>query len=195
MDFNSVKSIIESLIFSSPLPLTIERIRLCFDNEVSSRTIREAIESLNNDYKASGRSFLISEVGGGFQMMARPEYSPWIKKIFRKSAPPKLSQAALETLAVIAYRQPITKAEIESIRGVNVDGVLRTLLERDLIRIAGRMDTVGRPLLYGTTREFLRYFGLNKLSDLPKPKEIDEIMGEVPTGGNGRGDGKPDGES
>ncbi len=180
MDFNKLRSIVESLIFSSPSPITLEKMRLCFDNKVNSGAIREAIESLNNEYRASGRSFLITEIGGGFQMMTNLEYSPWVKKAFHRSAPMKLSQAALETAAIIVYRQPITKAEIESIRGVSVDGVIRTLLERDLIRIAGRMDTVGRPLLYGTTREFLRYFGLNKLSDLPKPKEVEEIMGGEP---------------
>ena len=107
MDFNELRSIVESLIFSSPLPITLEKMRLCFDNKVNSGTIREAIESLNNEYRASGRSFLITEIGGGFQMMTNLEYSPWIKKAFHRSAPTKLSQAALETAAELGNNKTV----------------------------------------------------------------------------------------
>jgi segregation and condensation protein B len=137
------------------------------------------IEELNAEFESGHRAFRIVHVAGGYQFATRPEYGSWLGKMLREKTRRKLSVSALETLAVIAYRQPVTKPEIEAIRGVNIDYVLRTLLERNLAAIVGRAASPGRPLLYGTTQEFLKRFGLNDLSELPKPREIDELLAEA----------------
>lgn len=175
MDHEQVKRIVEVLIFASDAPLSINRIKNIL-NETDKEDIEKVIQELNTEYES--RSFKIIKVARGYQMVTKPEYHQWVKRLFAPRARPKLSQAALETLAVIAYKQPVSRAEIEAIRGVNCDGVLSTLLERNLITVKGRATTVGRPLLYGTTEEFLRYFGINHLSDLPSLEEIDEILKE-----------------
>jgi len=177
MDDIRAKAAIESLLFVSGDPLTIDTIRkiIEIDKYNTERLIRELME----DYSLKNSGILIVEVGGGFQMVTNPECSPWIKKFLASSTPKRLSQSSLETLAIVAYRQPITKAEIEAIRGVNSDGVIKTLLERRLIKILGRKEAPGRPLMYGTTQEFLQYFGLNDLSELPTLKELEEISKET----------------
>src|SRR5206468_7995967 len=126
----------------------------------------------------TNRAFRIVKVAGGYQFSTLPKFAYWLGRMVKERSKRKLSQAALESLAVIAYKQPVTKPEIEAIRGVNADYVLRSLMERNLVTIIGRAATPGRPLLYGTTREFLKHFGLNDLSELPKPREIDEIMAD-----------------
>jgi segregation and condensation protein B len=169
------KAVIEALLFASDAPLTPEKIREVV-GDVEEAEIREAIESLRADYRAGERSFDVFEIEGGFQVLSRPEFASWVERLFVERRKARLSRQALETLAIVAYKQPIVKAEIEVIRGVSSDGVLRTLLERDLVTITGRAEGVGRPLLYGTTRGFLNYFGLNDLADLPKIEELRELL-------------------
>ncbi len=177
MQFERLKQIIEAIIFASDVLLSNKQITE-FVEETSLSEIGKAIDELNREYTKSNRAFHIIHVAGGYQMVTRESYSQWVRKLFQKRSRSKLSQAALETLSVIAFKQPVARSEIVGIRGVNCDGVLQTLLERKLVTIAGRSDGPGRPLLYATTKEFLRYFGVNELSDLPKPKEIEEILKE-----------------
>ena len=169
------KRIIEALIFASEGPLDIGKIKAVLEG-LNSRTIKKHIAEINKGYEESGSPFEVIEVAGGYQIVTREEYAEWISKLNKARAAGRMTQKALETLAIIAYKQPITKAEIESIRGVNVDGVVRTLIERNLISITGREKAPGNPLLYGTTKFFLESFGLKSLSDLPKLKEIDELL-------------------
>jgi segregation and condensation protein B len=179
---NIYKNIIEALIFSSDEPLTNTEIIKAIkgidgeDSEISSDDIISAVDSLNQEYETSGRAVKIVKIAGGYLFATREEYAKYIGYLSSEKTKRRLSQAALETLAIIAYKQPITKPELESIRGVNSDYILATLLDKKLITISGRAETIGRPLLYTTTDEFLKYFGLNSLSDLPKPREIEEIM-------------------
>lgn len=174
MEFTQIKSVVEALLFASDVPISLNRLRTLIGAD--SATVQRAIHRLNEEYEETDRAFVISEVAGGFQMTTRTEYGPWVKRLFRGRTETKLSSAALETLAIIAYKQPIMRADIEAIRGVNVGGVLATLLERRLIQIKGRAEAVGRPLLYGTSKRFLQYFGLKTLDDLPKPGEIQELL-------------------
>lgn len=179
---NFYKNIIEALIFASDEPLSDSEIVRTIkgidgeDAEINNQIISEIIEELNQDYKTSGNSFGIVKIAGGYLFATKEEYSKYIGYLSSEKSKRRLSQAALETLAIIAYKQPITKPEIESIRGVNSDHIIATLLEKKLITISGRSETIGRPLLYSTTKEFLIYFGLNSIQDLPKPREIEEIM-------------------
>jgi len=183
----SVKAILEALIFASDEPLTPKEIMTIFDmleegerpRRLSEEMILGHFETLNREFQETGRSFRIVKVAGGYQYSTLQQFAPWLGKMLREKSKRKLSVAALESLAVIAYKQPVTKPVIEAIRGVNADYVLRSLLERNLITIVGRAATPGRPLLYGTTRDFLKHFGINDLSDLPKPREIDELMAEA----------------
>lgn len=175
--------IIESMIFASDEPLTIEAINETIKNihkEESDNNFTEEIEKsikeLNDFYEQNGCAFRIIKIAGGYQFATTKDFSRYVGYINAERNRKRLSQAALETLAIIAYRQPITKPEIEKIRGVGADYILNTLLEKNLICIKGRAETVGRPLLYGTTTEFLNYFGINDLKDLPKPRELEEIM-------------------
>ncbi|MCD6094233.1 MAG: SMC-Scp complex subunit ScpB [Candidatus Omnitrophica bacterium] len=160
------KRIIEAALFASPKPLLIEGLNKVL--RLGNKAIREIIEELKNEYAKERRSFQIVEIAQGFQICTLPLYAPWLKRIARREREEKLSAAALETLSIIAYRQPVTRADIEVIRGVEVGGILRLLTEKKLIRIAGRKETLGRPLIYRTTSHFLQYFGLRSLSDLPK---------------------------
>jgi len=168
-----VKPVVEALLFASDGPLSLGRLKALLDADPEA--IREAIDLLNREYWETGRSFLIVEVAGGFQMATRSQFAPWVRKLSGRSEA-RLSKAALEVLAIIAYRQPVTRQEVEAIRGVSSGGVLAGLLQRGLIRITGRSDAPGRPLLYGTTRKFLQTFGLRSLEELPKPEEIEEMM-------------------
>ena len=178
MDEAFLRQVVEALIFASDVPLTVEQIREYVDEATPSQ-IRKAVEALNLEYSQTNRAFHVVAVAGGFQMVTRETYSQWVKKLFFKRIKARLSQAALETLSVIAFKQPVSKTEISAIRGVNCDGVVGTLLERKLITMSGRADGPGRPLLYKTTKEFLAYMGVNSLSDLPRPREIDELMKEA----------------
>jgi len=181
------RAIVEALLFGTDEPLTVRQITDIFgmpeEGEapapVTPEAVLGAIEELNREYEQAGRAVRIVRVAGGYQFATKPEFAPWLGRMMRERSRRKLSVSALETLAVIAYKQPVTKPEIETIRGVNADYVLRTLLERSLVAIVGRASTPGRPLLYGTTREFLKHFGVNDLSELPKPREIDELMAEA----------------
>ena len=141
---------------------------------------KQAILELNQKYQECGNSFRIREIAGGFQMYTLPEYSSWIEAMYAKIRKQRLSKAALEALSIIAYKQPVTRVEIDHIRGVQSDAALKTLLERELVTISGRAQTVGRPLLYGITEKFLLQFGLNDLSELPKLQEMETVVGPAP---------------
>jgi len=175
-------SIIEALIFSSDEPISENEIIRAIKGidgeeiEINSSDVYSAVEELNNKYAASGNSFTIKKIANGFIFATTEINAKYVGYLSSEKSKRRLSQAALETLAIIAYKQPVTKPELEQIRGVNSDYILNTLLEKNLITITGRAETIGRPLLYGTTTEFLKYFGLFNLSDLPKPREIEEIM-------------------
>ena len=182
----TLKSLIETLIFAADEPLTIKQIKAIYERQepgteerhIEQAEVQQIIDTLNKEYRKAERGYRIIAIAGGFQFATFQEYAEWIGRLYKEQGRRKLSQSSLESLAIIAYKQPITKPEIESIRGVNCDYVLKTLLEKDLVTITGRADTVGRPLLYGTTREFLKHFGLNEVTDLPRPREIEEILGE-----------------
>ncbi len=175
-------SVIEALVFASEDSISASELIKAIkgidgdDIQITSPDIETCIEELNSKYEAENLSVKIIKISNGFLFATKPEYAKYVGYLSSEKSKRRLSQAALETLAIIAYKQPITKPEIESIRGVNSDYMLNTLLEKDLITISGRAETIGRPLLYITTSEFLKYFGLNNISDLPKPREIDEIM-------------------
>lgn len=169
----SMKFIIEALLFASESPLSVSDIHNCLP-EASLTEIRGALKVLTYEYETMGRSFSLKEVAGGYQLRTHSEYGPYILKMFQTS-PSRLSRAAMETLSIIAYKQPIIRQEIERIRGVDVGSILRTLLEKGLIRILGRKDLPGRPLIYGTTKKFLEVFDLKDLKSLPKLKEIKDL--------------------
>jgi len=180
-----LKHIVEALIFASDEPLELNSIVQIIksvnkdEEELELYSLVEnAIYELNEFYEANGVAFRIIKIAKGYQFATRPEFSRYVGFMNTERRQKRLSQAALETLAIIAYKQPITKPEIEKIRGVNADYILSTLLEKNLICIKGRAETVGRPLLYGTTDEFLKYFGISDISDLPKPREIEEILND-----------------
>ncbi len=177
-----LKAIIEALIYASPDPLTPKTLFKVLESE-PREDVQASLGELLRDY-ADGRGGLhLVEVAGGYQIVTRPELSEWVRRLFHERKTQKLSLAALETLAVIAYKQPITAPELTEIRGVNTAGVIATLLERRLIKIAGRKPVVGRPFLYATTREFLIRFGLRDLDDLPRIEDMAEILGfEAPLG-------------
>lgn len=175
MERDRLKSILESLLFAAEGPLTAHRIREIVGG-VEKREIEALLEELGNEYEVGGRGFRIVEVAGGYQLRTPKENAEWVKNLY-KGRPARMSRPLLETLAIIAYKQPITRAEIEAIRGVDVDGVLATLLERRLVRIVARKDVPGRPFLYGSTPEFLELFNLKDLSQLPTLKEMEEMAG------------------
>jgi segregation and condensation protein B len=172
MDREEAKRIIEAILFVSDKPVSIMTLKDVL-KDVEPTDIRSYMEELNSEYNSSNRSFSIKEIAGGFQMLTDPVYSTWISSLYKRP-PDRMTGPALETLAIIAYRQPLTRSDIEIIRGVNVDGVLHTLEEKNLIKTRGRVDGPGRPILYGTTTEFLQHFGLKSLEDLPKLKEFQE---------------------
>ncbi len=200
-------NVIEALIFASDEPLTFRQIKTVLEDgkggdqrarverpsaslprgsqKGSSLTInrfRALVTALNREYEQHNRAFRIVEIAGGYSFQTVPEYGTWIGRLFAARSRRRLTPSALETLAIVAFRQPISKPAIEAIRGVNADHVIKSLLEKDLITIVGREDTVGRPLLYGTTKTFLVHFGLGSLGDLPKPREVEELFrdGDVP---------------
>jgi segregation and condensation protein B len=166
--------IVEAVLFASVEPVPARKIALAAG--FSEEDVQAAVLSLNEAYEKQGRSFRINRIAEGFQFRTLPEFADYVRSLSRQIAASRISAAGLETLAIIAYRQPITRTEIEKIRGVNVSGVLKSLIEKKLITVTGRAQVLGRPLLYGTTREFLRYFGLADLSLLPKESELQVIL-------------------
>jgi len=170
-----LKAIVEAMIFASPEPLTPKALTKLLDNEPKEEVLA-ALEELKTDYERPGGLQLV-EVAGGFQIVTRPDLHEWVRRLFHERSSQKLSAQALESLAVIAYRQPITSLEITEIRGVSASGVLNTLLERHLIKIVGRKQVVGRPFMYATTKEFLIRFGLKDLTDLPRVEDMAESLG------------------
>ena len=178
MEINEIKPIIDALIFASESPLSTARMKQIFDetnpDEVSTKDIKTAITELNADNRVQQRGYFLQEVAGGYQYRTRPNYALWVKKL-KKVKPFRLTQSTMETLAIIAYNQPIIRAEIDKIRGVDTGGVIKNLLERNLIKIMGRQNVPGRPFLLGTTKRFLEVFGLEKLSDMPSLKDFDNL--------------------
>lgn len=172
------RGVVEALLVAADVPQGTAKLASVLGGNVGAKEVRLYVDELNEEYVQTGRSFRITEVAGGFQFVVHPEYAPWIRQVMKEKIPPRLSPASLETLAILAFKQPLTKAEVEHIRGVAVDGVLRQLMEKNLVRISGRSDVPGRPLLYGTTRDFLKHFGLKTLSDLPKIRELEDLLKE-----------------
>ncbi|MGB9720702.1 MAG: SMC-Scp complex subunit ScpB [bacterium] len=171
-----MKQIIEALLIATDTPLSLERIAGIINS--SEEEVKKNLEILNEEYKQTGRAFEIKEVAGGFQIYTLPEYADYVGKLKQKKE--KLSKAALETLAIIAYHQPITRAEVEKARGVDCSYILESLLEKGLIKTSGRLPTPGRPIKYATTNEFLRYFGIRDLSELPREEDFAEPAIETP---------------
>jgi segregation and condensation protein B len=170
---DNLKAIIESLLFVAETPLKIEKIKSVL--EIADRqAIRDALTSLAEEYESGKRGFFLAEVAGGFQVRTRPEYGQWVRRL-KETRPARLSRAAMETLSIVAYKQPVLRSDVEYLRGVDCGGTLRTLLERGLIRILGRKDLPGRPIIYGTTRQFLELFDLKDLNELPSLKDLTDL--------------------
>lgn len=181
VDGTRLTSVIEALIFASPDPLSWEKISAIIKEseeelELDQIVIKNIIDQLNNRFEENDLSFRIEKTGGGYTFVTQPRYHPWLSIYQHENAYRRLSQPAIETLAIVAYRQPITKPEVDSIRGVDSGYILRQLMEKLLIKVSGRADSVGKPLLYKTTSHFLKHFGINAVEELPKPREIDEIL-------------------
>jgi segregation and condensation protein B len=175
LDTGDQKRLIEALLFASARPLKVAEIcRIA--KELGSHEIERLIRQLKEEYEQASRGFQIREIAGGYEMATDPKFSPWVQKLEKEKRARQATQSALETLAILAYRQPITRLEIEDLRGVDVSGVLGTLLEKGLVRIVGRKEVPGRPYLYGTTDKFLAHFGLKSLSDLPPIGELREFF-------------------
>jgi segregation and condensation protein B len=193
-----LKLILEAILFSAQKPLSLKELRDVFaaavehaDGDETARGLKKvkeeeltaALEQLTRDHEEGKRSYRLACVAGAWQFVTQPEFAPWLKALVgHKTRPPRLSQPGLETLAIIAYRQPLTRAEIEEVRGVAVDGVMQTLLERGLVEHVGRAEAAGRPMTYGTTALFLEYFGLRSLEDLPAADELRRIVVQKPEG-------------
>jgi len=170
--------VLEALLFASDEILTTDRIKTIVPGNPDGRKIRQMVEAINKQFSKERHPFEIVEIGGGYQFRTVSYYYPWVVQLFKEKSAKKLSIQSLECLAIISYKQPITKAEIEQIRGVLSDGAMKTLLEKRLVTIAGRSEKPGRPLLYTTTKEFLAYFGINKISDLPRIEEFEAMAKE-----------------
>ena len=166
-------TLMEALLLSTHHPLTAGRLAELMDLE-TTKSVRNAIKELNAQYESTGRSFRVEQVAGGYQILTLPEFGEHLKKLHQKEADAKLTKAALETLAIIAYKQPILRADVEAIRGVACGETIRSLMEKHLVKIAGRAEEPGRPILYGTTKRFLELFGLNSLRDLPQPENANK---------------------
>ncbi len=180
MNNSELKGIIEALLFVAGEPLSIDRIKNILE-DADKKSIQDMLWELQHEYDMRLSGLRIVEVAGGFQIASRPELAQWIKRLRKVKQSSRLSKPSLETLAIIAYKQPLVKAEIEDIRGVDSSGVIKGLLDKHMIKIVGRKDVAGRPILYATTREFLQYFGLRDISDLPTLKEFTELMPEEDT--------------
>ena len=166
----TVESVVEAVLFASDEPLSEARLGNIV--ETSVKQVRQCIENLNGKYRRSNNAFRIEQIAGGYQMLTLSPYNYWLKKLLRARSDSKLSPAAVETLAIIAYKQPVMRADIEAVRGVATGEVIRTLCYKGLVKIVGRAEVLGRPMLYGTTKKFLEVFGLNTLKDLPKIEEL-----------------------
>lgn len=187
MDEQRLKSILESLLLVSGEPVSLDQFKEVLGREaeesvgaVDKKAIASALQALMEEYRNRDRGLQLVEISGGFQLVTRPENAPWVRRLQTVKTATKLSRPALETLSIVAYRQPVSTPEIEAVRGVDCSGVLKTLLERRLVKIVGRKDVVGKPVLYGTTQEFLQYFGLRDLSELPPLKELQELPKDLP---------------
>ena len=181
IDGTRLSSVIEALIFASDEPIPGSKIReIIVENEeqieITEETVSDFVDKLNERYDENGLSFRIQLLGGGYTFVTEPKYHYWLSIFQHENAYRKLSQSAIESLAIVAYRQPITKPEVDQIRGVDSGYILRQLMEKALIEVSGRADSPGKPLLYRTTKHFLRHFGINSVDELPKPREIDEIL-------------------
>jgi segregation and condensation protein B len=174
MALDNTKTVIESLLFVCDKPLAIEQIRNVLDN-LSTVEIRKILEEMQVEYEKENRGVRLVEIAGGFQLVTPVNLAPFLKKLYKQRHIERVSGPALETLAIIAYKQPVTKSEIQMLRSVNVDGVVHSLLEKELIRVAGRKNSPGRPRVYGTTRQFLERFGLKSLEELPRIEEFSKI--------------------
>lgn len=173
-DLRALKGILEALLFVTAEPIPVTRF-LALLGAVTKQEVDQALASLRYDYEQEGRGLQLAEVAGGYRIVTKAEFAPWLKRLEKVKAPSKLSRSALESLAIIAYKQPIVRGEVEQIRGVETSGVIRTLLERKLVRIVGRKEEPGRPIMYGTTKVFLEHFGLRDLSQLPPLREFKEL--------------------
>ena len=188
MEDNELKSAIEALLFVAGTPLSADRLKAVFE-ESTAEQVETQLQALRQEYDDRGGGIMLAEVAGGYQFATRPENAAWVRKFKSVKVSAKLSKAALETLAIVAYKQPVTRSEAEAIRGVNIGGIMRNLMERRLVKIVGKKDVPGKPMLYGTTPEFLQYFGLKDLSAMPTLKEFqeleagEEVMEEVPADG------------
>ena len=176
MERSEAKSIIEAVIFAADVPVSAAQLARTLE-VLDQPVIVQLIGELQQEYDSAGRGFQIIEIANGYQMRTRDKYAPWIKSFYTTEISSRLSMSALEALAIVAYRQPVTRAEIEQVRGVNSDSVIRTLLERNLIKVEGRKQAPGKPMIYGTTDEFLMHFGLKDLSELPSIDEIERMLG------------------
>jgi segregation and condensation protein B len=174
MSDKPLKMIVEACLFASEDPVSAERLAEAAGEGIGLAAVRDAVLELVADYEAQGRAFTVEEIAGGYQLFTRPEYNPYLKKIVRARNEARFTQAALETLAIIAYKQPITRAEVEDIRGVASGDMIRTLMEKGLVRVAGKGEQIGHPLLYGTTKKFLQSFGLASTKELPDAKQLVE---------------------
>jgi len=175
MNKNQIKLVLEALIFASDTPITLKQLTSILV-DVSAGDLEEALSELQKDYER--RALVLKKVSGGYQFTTRPEYVDWVGQMFEAKARSRLSRAALESLAIVAFKQPISRVEVSAIRGVNSEGVIKKLLDARLITISGRDSGPGRALLFKTTSEFLQYFGINDISDLPRPKEVEELLAE-----------------
>jgi len=180
MEMEKLKQVLESLLFVSETPLSAKRASNII-KDTTMEDVQKAFAELQEEINQLNRSFQLVQIAEGFQVVTRPEYHRWAKELYKIISKTRLSKAALEALAIIAYKQPVTRAEVEAIRGVEVSNLIQNLLEKKMIRILGRAETAGRPLLYGTTHEFLIHFGLKDLSDMPKVSEIQELAGDRPS--------------
>jgi segregation and condensation protein B len=170
-----MKRLLEAILFAADKPVSSVTLAQILSGS-PEESVRDALAEMTREYEEAGRSFQLKEVGGGYLFFTHPAYEPWVRKLFKGRLTLRLSRSAMETVAIIAYRQPVIKQEIETIRGVNADGVLNTLLDRKLIRVLGHKEGMGRALLYGTTNEFLLYMGINDLADLPQMEEMKAIL-------------------
>ena len=166
----TMESVVEAVLFASDESLTVARLADIVGTSV--KQLREHIKNLNEKYEANNNAFRVEQIAGGYQMLTLSDYNYWLKKLLRVRSDTKLSPAALETLAIIAYKQPVIRADVEAIRGVQVGEIIRNLMYKGLVKIVGRAEVLGRPMLYGTTKKFLEIFGLNSLKDLPKIEEL-----------------------
>ncbi|MFA5430502.1 MAG: SMC-Scp complex subunit ScpB [Candidatus Omnitrophota bacterium] len=169
---DNITAVVEALLFAAEQPLSLEQLCSLVPGS-DTAMLREAVTRLKQEYETGGRGVRVDEVAGGYRMTTAPELSGFVRRLYRQRRSDKLSRPAMETLAIIAYKQPVTRQEVQSLRSVNIDGVMKNLLEKNLIRISGKKDAPGRPFVFGTTRQFLEYFGLNSIEEMPKLDSIE----------------------